>query len=209
MKERPVVFDAQAVRAILDGRKTQMRSVVKRNDLAVLKFIWGTEDEPNGSMDVAGQTMTDSGVLCVWNTDYPCEGSELLSCPLGAPGDQLLVKEPFVYRHKHDRFYYRADHPIHDPYAHNGWEPPARMPMHASRIRLEISDVRVERLQGITAGDCESEGVEQCKGLSLGNLAWALWNIEAFRESWKPAKGAGSWKANPWVWVVSFRRVQP
>ena len=197
-RERPILFSAPMVRALLAGTKTQTRRVV-RFEYASEVAAWFNETADVWRMGVEGP----GGVLA----DY---GS--LRCPYGAPGDRLWVRETFIYRHKHDRFYYRADHPTFDPYAHNGWKPSIYMPRRASRITLEVTGVRVERLQAISETDAMAEGIACTNEHRWGLAATGREHnapTHAFRALWESINGAELWAANPWVWVVEFKRVTP
>jgi hypothetical protein len=198
-KERPILFSGPMVRAILDGRKTQTRRVLKyaetipegwypdRYNKTANWTFWG----PRGS--------TESGKCTL----------PLFRCPYGEPGDVLWVRETWVYRSKHDRYYYRADHlePFTEPYAHGGWKPSIFMPRAACRIKLEITDVRVERVKDISHDDAVAEGcyrIEPCEKYPNGN-AWGRAGYAALWNEINAERGYG-WESNPWVWAVSFRR---
>jgi hypothetical protein len=213
MKERPILFSAPMVRAILEGRKTQTRRIVKPQPAASCRYAM------NGNGDKAlhlgpplkpGETMSLVPVKAT-------SADHRLPCPYGAPGDRLWVRETFVYRSKHDRFYYRADHPVHAPYAHDGWKPSIHMPRRASRISLEVTGVRVERLHDITEDDAKAEGAAP---YIYGHGSITEFEISCdpgirtpsmyragFEQLWRAINGCESWDANPWVWCVSFRRI--
>jgi hypothetical protein len=197
------------VRAILEGRKTQTRRVVKDTDVrdvgafGVAAYVTAREVKERGRV-IGRRDVTKP-------------------CPYGEPGDRLWVKETFVYRSKHDRHYYRADHPVYDPYAHDGWRPSIFMPRLASRITLEITAVRLERLQEISEEDAVAEGCES-DAAALGRLShlrgsdasravpWLTRLAtarDAYRSLWESIHGPGAWKLNPWVWVISFPRFAP
>ena len=89
------------------------------------------------------------------------------------------------------------------------WKPSIFMPRWASRITLEVVNVHAERLQAITAGDAEAEGIENTPSVPSDTIAWALWHVESYRELWESINGEGSWRANPWVWVIAFKVVLP
>lgn len=185
MRERPMLFSSPMVRALLDGRKTQTRRVVKA---------------PSEAAPIDDYRWTYDQILAN------------IACPHGVPGDRLWVKETFVYRSKHERYYYRADHPKYDPYAHNGWSPSSHMPRAASRITLEIVSVRVERLHEISEDDAMAEGLTQCgdRGWHAGDEA-ACWDSAhgAFRSLWESINGPGSWAANPFCWRIEFEVLKP
>lgn len=129
-------------------------------------------------------------------------------CPYGQPGDRLWVRETWAAPHSCDhlkpsevgpewrRIHYAATESL-------GWlikRPSIFMPRWASRITLEITGVRVERLQAISEADAKAEGSSLVSG-SYSHRGW-------FRELWGEINGPGSWEVNPWVWVVEFRRLE-
>ena len=203
IKERPILFSAPMVRAILDGRKT-----VTRRPLKLPHGFWETS--------VTGELVP-----------IP------VNCPYGKPGDRLYVRETFNRTNPGGAegvYYYRADGEF--PKSIGGgkftdaesWKPSIHMPRAASRILLEITDVRVERLQDISEGQAVDEGLIW-EGVKDGQTYWNHTDhryppgshqqlsvsgtdaVSAFRNLWKST--GGDWEANPWVWVVEFKRVQP
>lgn len=217
MKERPILFSAPMVRAILAGQKTQTRRAskpVKHPDLGNLYDPGALvmEREPQHVIDRA--------------------------CPYGQPGDRLWVRETWLpdppadddawddnfctyvewsgcgsridsvptQLQKPDHCIYREGWDGHDLI----WRPSIHMPRWASRILLEITDVRVERLQDISETDALAEGVKSCEAeLDTGGNWYAP--EELYSMLWTKINGWGDrgWNANPWVWVVEFRRVDP
>lgn len=184
MADRPILFSWPMVRAILTGTKTQTRRVVK-----------------------------------------PAPDWKPVGCPYGQPGDRLWVRET---HYLHGVWSVRKDdggkrrwtfHPSRDMGVQftepngfikgrsttvHGWyrRPSIHMPRWASRITLEVTGVRVERLQDISEADAIAEGVNNSLHLPGGRFA-----RENFAHLWWTINGDGSWEANPWVWVVEFRRV--
>ncbi|MGU5885890.1 hypothetical protein ACV1E2_25900 [Klebsiella pneumoniae] len=199
MKERGMIFNSEMVRAILDGRKTQTRRLVKGTDGAV-KFCkeWDINGEEIfvvlGEKDHTGMN--------------PVLGA--ISCPFGAVGDRIWVRETWAEAGASapDLKLYRANYPEHVPSIYENvppaeeirWTPSIHMPRTASRILLEITDVRVERLRSMSQDDARAEGVIAASGPMEAGLA--------FRELWDSIYGEESWKANPWVWVIEFKRVE-
>ena len=215
-KERPILFKGEMVRAILDGSKTQTRRVIKhQRDM---------ELDPNDP--------TYGPYWLSYATEADGEDAKV-RCPFGKPGQLLWVRETFciessmqvVYdplhtdgrpiRHHQDdesgawweQPHYRATDPT--PELDIGtdepgcrWRPSIFMPRWASRILLEITAVRVERLQSISEADARAEGISknQCPD-------WHA--VMDYQVLWESINGPGSWAANPWVWVVEFRRVLP
>lgn len=217
-KERPILFNGEMVRAILEGRKTVTRRAIKP----------------------APQMVTDSSIE-PWSGD-PAVLMRLLEksgkcCPFGQPGDRLWVRETWQGPLLSDdemradpgwwKDMSRYQNPAHCAYRASGdscefvdpdgdmqcrWKPSIHMPRWASRIQLEITDVRVERLQDITEQQALAEGVkpELCDHSRQACADIGCWGETAkgaFGFLWESLNGAGSWDANPWVWVVEFKRV--
>lgn len=201
MKERPILFSGPMVRAILKGRKTQTRRVVKPQP----KF----KDFEDGRM----LAFVDKWGYC------PVERN-LHLCPYGSTGDRLWVRETWHGsgnkklalnpEHPMDSLSYRAD--WHGVDTGLIWKPSIHMPRWASRITLEVKGVRVERLQDISEDDAKAEGVTP-KGDTYiaANVAkdsphrmefWTLW------QSINAKRGFG-WDTNPWVWVIEFQPITP
>lgn len=184
MKERPILMSAPMVRAILYGIKTETRRVVK---LPLKDPLTGCEI---AGCELNGLMKSHSGV-----------------CPYGQSGDRLWVKETFA---THDDrtppiLYYRADDET--TYPDDGkWKPSIFMPRWASRITLEIVDVRVERLRDITEDGAKAEG---CKTQCDCGECIDCTPIGHFQDVWRSINGYDSWEANPWVWVLRFRRIKP
>jgi len=181
------------VRAILAGRKTQTRRVVKE---ALCK---------------------DSGVpVAACEIVAEVNGGDFRLCPYGAPGDTLWVRETFSQ--SPDGIIYRAtqaDHGITECDDSVKYKPSIHMPRWASRITLRVTGVRVERLQDISESDAEAEGVVYHDGRGIGHSGWRPNHdfamvgptpIHAFAWRWQSINGPESWAANPWVWVVEFEK---
>lgn len=212
MAERPILFSAQMVRALLTGTKTQTRRVVKppRNRSAFVLLDHGNGWWPYQSDDGESE-------LCDDGMEHP------YTCPYGQPGDRLWVREAFSGPHCMDatdecvavrpskwgegsRIWYWADgNPTHGDWTRP--RPSIHMPRWASRILLEVTAIHVERLQDISAEDATAEGVDFA-GHSPEILR-DYWPDERFSMLWETINGDGSWNSNPWVWVVEFKRVQP
>lgn len=197
MKERPILFSAPMVRALLNGTKTQTRRVVA--------------DQWRYHLDEAG------------------EREQLLQhCRYGQPCDRLWVRETHApqadcwgswERWLHGAggpppiIHYAADfEPFQDgqglmvrkPFIEK-WRPSIHMPRWASRIDLDVTGVRIERLQDISEADAIAEGVEPLTDLGAAFRPAA----SAYSDLWEQINGVGSWTANPWVWAISFRRITP
>lgn len=226
MKERPILFSAPMVLAILDGSKTQTRRSMKI--------------DPN--LNIRASPFVASGIETT-------HGHEIRN-PHGSPGDQLWVRETFFAfgrwetrfskKKKRDEWHfidmtadcdrvyqYAADNPD-VPVAHRGgvmpgwWKRPAIfMPRAASRIQLEITEIRVERLQNISEEDAVAEGIKiscdarrsvACYGIYEcrmpdGKTYFNDSAYELYKILWNQINGAGSWYANPFVWVISMKVV--
>lgn len=195
MKLRPILFAAPMVQALLDGRKTQTRRVVKGEHLR--------------------------GIVC----DETMYNQMQNRCPYGQVGDVLWVRETWSYSYDCDNggldkteFYYKASHAEFDPQP-DKWKPSIHMPFDAARIFLEITDVRVERLQDISEQDAINEGIERKEHLGLASCTWYrnymykdicfpfTYPTHSFQSLWQSISGTDSLDANPWVWVVEFKRI--
>lgn len=220
-KERPILFSGPMIRAILEGRKTQTRRIVKPQPdhrlMCAPNNLW-YQINSRGESDIS-----DCGI----------------KCPYGVAGDRLWVKETFRVhgdcgQDKASTCYctgpkdceFRADYEGEE-LALREWRPSIHMPRWASRITLEVTGVRVERLQDISEQDAIAEGAERndspgsvpdwepewgyrtrCSHYPAGcecfpNPTARDW----FEEVWESINGEGSWDANPWVWVIEFKRI--
>lgn len=231
-KERPILFSAPMVRALLDGSKTQTRRVVKPRDLAWMDEHQGLREPDNA-----------------------------IRCPYGQPGDRLWVRETFSGPYCMERtdefpalppgqwppecpiWYWANGEPTHGDWTRP--RPSIHMPRSASRIDLEVTGVRVERLQDISEADAKAEGIVPHEvrqmwlyGATAEQRAdtYRRAAVDPYRELWDSLNAAGrpvlpanpasqrfarvkawldkhpdttSWAANPWVWVVGFRRIRP
>ena len=179
MKARPILFSGDMVRAILDGRKTQTRRIIKGWHLNALSESVGFEP---------------SFAACAENN------------PPFLVGDLLWARETCAQYD--DGLVFRASTPQLDGVIK--WKPSIFMPKHASRITLEVIGLRAERLQDISEADAIAEGITMCES------GYFWWNVDkqknpsrnaigAYRDLWQSINGAGSWDANPWVWVIEFK----
>jgi hypothetical protein len=227
MTERGILFSGAMVRALLDGTKTQTRrpaQPVKHPDLGNV-YAPGAlvlEREPQHVIEracpygqpgdrlwvretwgVVSNAWDDDGKLIDWTPDRPA--TAIAEMPFGCG----YYSGHVIYAADGPRAWAGGDDGGGEP--RSAWHPSIHMPRVASRILLEIVSVRVERLQGIGEVDARAEGVtidERHKG---GYCAGEFLppSIRAYRELWESINGAGSWDANPWVWVVEFKRVKP
>lgn len=186
MTERPIIMSAPMVRAILAGKKTQTRRVLR--DQAPIDL----GASANGT-HLNRRPVHDHGKL-VGHRMAP------VLCPYGQSGDRLWVRETFA---KHPTAY-RADFTDQRDIDVVRWTPAIHMPRSACRLVLDVMDVEVERLQDITSDDCVAEGIEPHD--SGDAIEEATFNRAAYEELWDSlnAKRGYSWASNPWVWVVSF-----
>lgn len=226
MTERPILFSAPMFRAILDGQKTQTRRVVKPQPAPHESWDW--------SWPILRPGVTPGTRIC-WRDDVRTPNL-FPYCPYGRPGDRLWVRETWteherlsdvsriVYAASRDQSWseMHRDVPVAQAvtkYAPRpmqlGWRPSIHMPRWASRILLEIVSVRVERLQDCSREDALAEGalepsLGQWVDVGFGQVPRANCAPEtAYAALWDLINGEGSWSANPWVWVVEFKRVSP
>lgn len=205
MTERPILFSAPMVRAILDGRKTQTRRVKNIPQNAIAAWLDGM----------------------AWRFDLP-GAFKMVRCPYGVPGDRLWVRETLKSGPLPNLFtgeptiatialYAADDEWVINEHEFNlvpwwkHWEdgrklPPIHMPRWASRITLEISDVRVQRVQEISEDDAFAEGVSQMDW-EYDNGECCDTRRESFSLLWDSIHGTGAWGRNDWVWALTFRRV--
>jgi len=233
-KERPILFSAPMVRALLDGSKTQTRRIFKLPPGCAWYGGLGGEKE--------GWLQDDTGPAW-WHVSEQ-------RCPYGQPGDRLWVREAWAPR-EIDPECTTAAYRATDDECNGPWKPSIHMPRWACRMELEIISVRVERLQDISEADAVAEGIERPEAMSAVSLeAMDVWSegseracfnalnqpIAQYRRLWESLNAAGrpalpanpkskryarvkawldkhpdttSWAANPWVWCVEFRRILP
>lgn len=208
MKERPILFSAPMVRAILDGTKTQTRRVFNAR---VLKLMQAAAQIGEVS------PFFEMGSLESGDLDYI-----LQFAPYGIEGDRLWVKETFKENVPPSRWIYRAtDEATLDPRDKQHWKPSIFMSRRASRITLEIVSVRVERVQEISEEDVKAEGVRwyddgkykgwECQEPETGRIGLVVDDPRtAFMYLWDSinAKRGFGWQTNPWVWAITFKRIQ-
>ena len=219
IKERPILFSALMVRAILDVRKTQTRRV--------MKFQPPSSDyQLSRLMDTTDRTLRKHIGKLHWvkmdGLNIVDETPDYFLCPYGEIGDRLWIKETYC---KHGALIsYKADDDWIAEYRKSSdfnvidnpkWEPSIYMPRIASRITLEITDIRVEQLQDISEEDALAEGVNiyapyvgvDCEGNVIESDIISWMPSDYYRELWESINGKGSWDLNPWVWVIQFKRI--
>nr|BFD64946.1 hypothetical protein BdHM001_36270 [Bdellovibrio sp. HM001] len=232
MKERPILFNAEDVRAILDGKKTQTRRVLKPQPEPCDHLPYeGYETAPTEFFETEGEwackTCGNGMRTC---KEFPFVKG--IRCPYGKPGDKLWARETFLpfdldWRYPgrpHDlrdgpwpNVAYEADQD-HDRNDCLKWRPSIHMPRWASRITLKVKNIRIERLQDISEEDAKAEGVlrfehvasEQCiAGDLAGRTQGTSPHVLAFASLWDGITTPDTqWKQNPWVWVIEFERVK-
>jgi hypothetical protein len=210
MKERPILFNAEMVRAILEGRKSQTRRAVKPQPKMRYRSLGAcrlAERLTDGLID--GQRTFDSLPESI--PTHPEHGG-LIRCPYGVAGDRLWVRETWCYASAKDvkKALYRADWPPHD-YGPK-WRPSIHMPRWASRITLEVVSVRVERVQDISEEDARAEGCDYDdgkppEGFDEEDRPIALLEFRNLWDSINAKRGLG-WNVNPWVWAVEFKPLE-
>ncbi|MDX7987827.1 hypothetical protein FE392_10865 [Xenorhabdus sp. 12] len=195
MKERSIIFNGDMVHAILDGRKTQTRRIAEfklRENGYNLRFSGLRVGYYHNGMPSSGFVLRAADAGCWNDRTFP------LHCPYGQISEQLWVRES------------------------------KQIPRETSRILLEITDIRIERLQDISEQDVIAEGlmkiskdgqlfkfgISDMDGLPGGcdvGWKWREWEINpeiAYKKLWESIYGESSWDANPWVWVIDFRRIR-
>lgn len=207
MAIKPILFNTEMVRAILDGKKTCTRRIVK--GAIPDDAMWGyTMFTPKGCISCRG----------VYADEY---GEKFFRLPY-QQGDILYVRETWCkgsWMNEKERYYYKAD----DNDFHCVWHPSIHMPKEAARIWLRVTDVRAERLQDITEDGVLKEGVQgvRCDHVAIGehgctdclNTGWLEPPIIDFMQTWdstikKSDLDRYGWDANPWVWVIEFERCE-
>lgn len=203
MNEYPILFSGEMVKMISDGRKTQTRRVMKPQP-------WGYDPSLN-----------QDGLWEFCDDEERNEKYHVFKCPYGKPGDLLWIREAWAHGELYcdegpncglpSHIYYRQIEEENGTFGgvkHWSWRPSVHMPRWASRITLEVTNVRVERVQDITWHDIAAEGcppehhMDNCNGISHAMFGWFgyLW------DSINAKRGYG-WDVNPWVWVVEFKAV--
>lgn len=192
MAIKPILFNTEMVRAILDGRKDATRRIVK--GFIPDDAVWGyTAFTPKGYISCRG-TFADG---------YGEKFFKLLC----EPGDILYVRE--TWKKAPNGYYYYEDWKRNDIADVTKWKPSIHMPKEAARIWLKVTDVRVERLQEITIDGIRNEGISSM-AVHAGDMEIAL---KEWKNLWnstikKTDLDSYGWDANPWVWVIEFERCE-
>lgn len=204
MRETGILFKGEMVRAVLRGTKTMTRRIVKPQLMI----------RDDGDFETASLT---KAMLRKVFKEMPESFGPTYFCPYGQPGDRLWVKETFCCVHgfggsertAQDALVFRADdgEDAREITKLRGWTPSLLMPRIYSRILLEITSTRVERLQAISGMDAKREGVTIPSHLPQdgADLDWAR---REFQDLWIRINGEPSWHSDPWVWVLEFHRVE-
>lgn len=211
IKERPILFRAPLVRTILDGSKSETRRLLKVQPPQVEDGRWSfvassTDRKQVNSFEYSwpdpdGRKFTSKGRMSYMS----------IKCPYGLSGDQLWVREtccqvfdtPSVYM-------YRATDDEGIAKLNGGkWTPSILMPRKASRIQLEITSVGIERLNDISEESARNEGCDGNCPIGYIPAYQAGPHVYHYAQLWESINGPGSWDANPWVWVIKFKRIKP
>lgn len=195
MKTRPIIFQPDMVKAILDGRKSQTRRVVKPQPQKQHHMAKDPDLSREGRNIVPWAVLTNAGNVV----------ESFIKCPYGVPGDRLWVRETFAFHNfcypksEGARITYKADREVHGI----KWKPSIHMPFTYCRLTLEITNIRVERVQEISIGDIKSEGIADPWKVAIDTDPWGV-----FADLWdKMHKKRGfGWSENPWVWVIEFKK---
>ena len=214
-RERPILFSAAMIPALREGRKTQTRRVVNfgKHGCDDLQHVEYARD----GMPIWWGSPPDDSIR---QSDYYDHG---MPCPYGKSGDQLWVRETFGFgwnsgagfytaipptgrEDKPEKVYYKADNQFDESKGKHCWRPSIYMPRWASRINLEITGVRVQRLQDISDGDIRAEGMAltDLDGRSIPRKKWRC----VFSRTWDEINGKRlgcDWESNPWVWAITFK----
>lgn len=204
MSVKPILFNTEMVRAILDGRKSCTRRIVK--GFIPNNAVWGyTAFTPKGRISCRG-TFADG------------YGEKFFKPPY-QPGDILYVRETWCalpvneagHMRGHSVYYYKSDGDLRPEGWRGNWHPSIHMPKEAARIWLKVTDVRVERLKDITGFSVQKEGIEVEPNECAGKFDFISELFLLFQRLWdstikKSNLDRYGWNANPWVWVIEFER---
>ncbi len=231
-RERPILFGAPMVRALLAGTKSQTRRVFTPQSTPWINHYMEGGASPS---DWKAECGDDGDPRMWWWLSGAAAQEPIGSCPYGVPGDRLWVRETFYcdhsdyptaprrellplmeYRADHDCSSWEAGCPCRDENGRGSWRPSIFMPRWASRITLEVTEVRVQHVQDISEEDAKAEGVnltETIDGTVNGEPARIAFMEAkyAFAVLWNSIneKRGHGWQTNPWCWCVSFKRVAP
>jgi hypothetical protein len=217
MKESPILFSNGMVKAIIAGRKTMTRRITKDNcdELIGYQYVLNNPTYPEYWKGKKSEPYTG------WIAKFSnLQIAMPRTCPYGQAGDILWVREAFNIEQipvapegDHDEllYYYKATEKV---YTDMKWKPSIHMPKQASRIWLQVTDIKVERLHDMTQEDAIAEGVEKKQGsgsdtiFDFKHYGYGSYDVDAkvsYRTLWDCINGNDSWFQNPWVWVISFK----
>lgn len=224
-RERPILFNGDMVRAILTGAKTQTRRPIKLPHHNPLGQWEACTSGGHGARDRKGNLVPEE--VCIWHT----RTGDTLVCPFGQLGDRLWVRETWQFeinamgsaREEDGPFVYAADRYQSGRRIEERWRPSIHMPRWACRLALEITDVRVERLQAMPEADWEAEGISFCMEDPSTAAGHAFNEAEHYAIAGVSMRGTPEdhgmraqfaeqgldWDSNPWVWVIEFKQVTP
>lgn len=207
LKERGMIFNAEMVRAILEGRKTQTRRLMKiqpKPSESRPGDFWFSAKKLESMVHVSDLAPGNSPIAdCHLFFQEHC-------CPFGKVGDRLWVRETWTPESVDaEEGRYAPDYRVmaNGQPTEGKWRPSIHMPRWASRITLEITCVRVERLNSMSEEDAIAEGCVGGHG-SIPGYMYSATPHEHFHHVWTSIYGDDSWQANPWVWVIEFERVE-
>ena len=237
-KERPILFNGDMVRAILDGRKTQTRrKLACSSRYSDWQYACKTLDRDDLRGFLPG---ADENSFLLQKTEGPIVDREWqpVSCPIGNVGEVLYIREtwavgkcadslkpselcPKTWLQENNGLWYFADRtsPINPISPRGKTRVSIHMPKWAARIKIEITDIRLERLQDISEADAKAEGIKShqedaaffydyMKSSDL-RKEWFMDPVKSFESLWNSVNSVCSWDFNPWVWVIEFERVAP
>ena len=200
MTERQILFTPENAQKCFEGRKTQTRRIVKFTDSGRVQRVGSYKN---------------------WHLDDP---DAIHACPYGDVGDRLWVREAWAFPGEEAVMYQGNPDDVAlyrkwmegENYPKIKWKPSIHMPRWACRTVLEITAIRVEQVQAISQADAIAEGIEYHDGHGIGHSGYRHTHshgyvyanaVEAYKVLWESINGTGSWAVNPWVWVITFKRV--
>lgn len=225
MSEKGILFSGEMVRAILEGRKTQTRRIIRPQPLGRICYILYGDGADKWKYP-------DKDTLKAWGDEWsfvenlPAKEQGMRWTPPCHAEDYLYVRETFSYWFydrdlKRQLYYYKANYPDFEKGIYpdgwdsrlpstggNRWYPSIHMPKSAARIWLYVDSVHVERLQDISEDDAAAEGVDTAGLYPVSAEFGSDIHRHAFSRLWDSCYGPGAWKKNPWVWVIMFRKIE-
>lgn len=224
MKERPILMHARSIDGIQKDRKTQTRRIIRIPQVYLsgygAELVKISEDRQGFLMEGWPKQDREFGNF---------GRCQRIKCPYGAVGDRLWIRERFLYRNNRQSVvFYAGMDPVEAAgfgAMYGGWKPSIHMPRWASRLTMENTRIRAERVQDISEEDAKAEGIRKedlppdpdgfhppgsYGFVGNNNPLGKIWPTakEAFAELWDDTNGAGAWKRNDWCWVVDFKRIQ-